>query len=1083
MRAVVKGFDQYIKQVGKMQTSTQKFGNLLKTGVKVGAVAAAAGIGFAIKGFADFDAAMTKSLAIMGDVSDELRVEMTKAAREMALKTTFSAKDAAESYFFLASAGLDAGASIEALPVVASFAQAGMFDMALATDLLTDSQSALGLTIKNDAVKNMENMVRVSDVLVKANTIANATVQQFAESLTTEAAAAMRQFNIDMEEGVAVLAVFADQGLKGQAAGTALSRVLLLMTSAAVENADAYEELGVRVFDASGNIRNMADIIADLEVAFDGMSDAQRVAALDALGFQARVQGVINKLIGSSEAIREYEAGLRDAGDITQEVATKQLDTFNAQMNLLTSAITDVAIELGSILVPILREFVEHLRTDVVPLLKEWIKLHEEDIEQAIRKTISVIGDLVKALKPFFENFIGGLQTLLPLIQGVFGFIINNQVVLIAAILAIGVAMATAWGPASAAVIGAAALITLMGAMKREVGPLTTEVVKLNRAVAQYEFVQRTANRGTKIHTSSLQDFAAGTEKVSLAQKSTIELLQEATQAYEEQTPAVDALGRVIEKKYTGATREAIDETDNLLISLAKTTRTMEETAEETEGLGGAWEGAGDAAGGAAEEVDELAESVVALAEELIALHAATGLQTALNQEAVIAGHEFAVILREVEGAALDQRNVLELQIDVLEDQLAVMEDASGGNDILAEAIRGTIEAIEDEITALDDSKEQLLIFGEDGVGPITAQLRDLKDIVDETSSAFNEFLSIQTQGEADLEATIALLDAEIEKVDELVGQVVGLTGVEQERLDILTKRIPVLEAELEVIGETIDILSEKKKEEGELSKAEKKALEAAKERRNELRESIKTIKKSIDRLEEKSKAETAAGKAAGEHTEALEKERDAAKDDLEEIEANKEAIVKGLEARVEGRPTLDRWTEGIVEQAEQTGVLTGVLDDVPPALREWINTHGDFVFEVGRGMNRLLLAQRDFVDDSQTLAADWADVWTQAAQDIIDGMEEVLDVGSPSKEMMRIGQAMREGLELGLSGGASIPTLAGGGVARDAIVPAALPPAPVPTPPGGGDFNANISVASEGDIAEEVGREMRSLAFSLKRP
>jgi hypothetical protein len=96
--------------------------------------------------------------------------------------------------------------------------------------------------------------------------------------------------------------------------------------------------------------------------------------------------------------------------------------------------------------------------------------------------------------------------------------------------------------------------------------------------------------------------------------------------------------------------------------------------------------------------------------------------------------------------------------------------------------------------------------------------------------------------------------------------------------------------------------------------------------------------------------------------------------------------------------------------------------------------------------------------------------------------MEDVLDVGSPSKEMMRIGEAMREGLELGLTGGASVPMLAGGGVARDAITPAALPPVPVAPPAGGGDFTANISVGAESEVAEEVGREMQRLAFGLKR-
>ena len=51
-----------------------------------------------------------------------MRDDMVAAAEEVGRVTTFSARDAAESYFFLASAGLDAKQSIAALPAVAQFA-------------------------------------------------------------------------------------------------------------------------------------------------------------------------------------------------------------------------------------------------------------------------------------------------------------------------------------------------------------------------------------------------------------------------------------------------------------------------------------------------------------------------------------------------------------------------------------------------------------------------------------------------------------------------------------------------------------------------------------------------------------------------------------------------------------------------------------------------------------------------------------------------------------------------------------------------------------------------------------------------
>jgi len=361
VQVVIKARDE---ASGVLKRITTNLTLMNKAGLAIG-IGAALSIGAlgvaAVKSFASFDESMTRSLAIMGDVSKVLREDMSDAARQVGRTTLFSAKQAADAYFFLASAGLSAASSIKAMPTVAKFAQAGMFDLALATDLLTDAQSALGLTMRNDVIANMQNMNRVSDVLVKANTLANATVEQFSKSLTREAGAAMKSFKIDIEEGVAVLAAFADQGIKGEVAGGGLSRILRLMTAAAVKNAEAYRELGVSVFDSSGNLNNMADIIADLERALIPLSDKARVSALSMLGFKARVQGIILPLLGTSAAIRRYEKELRSAQGITEEVANKQLKTFNAQVTILKSLLEDFLITVGQKIVPVLSRFVSGL--------------------------------------------------------------------------------------------------------------------------------------------------------------------------------------------------------------------------------------------------------------------------------------------------------------------------------------------------------------------------------------------------------------------------------------------------------------------------------------------------------------------------------------------------------------------------------------------------------------------------------------------------------------------------------------------------------------------------------------------------
>jgi TP901 family phage tail tape measure protein len=327
-----------------------------------------------IQNAAQFEDAMVKSTAIMGDVSEEMRDRMENAARDIAKTTSFSAKEAADSYFFLASAGLDAAESIEALPRVARFAQAGNFDLARATDLLTDAQSALGMSSEDLAV-NMRNMTRVSDVLVKANTVANASVEQFSESLTNRAGAALRLVGKDIEEGVALLSAWADQGVKGAEAGTRLDIVLRDLQAAAIKNTSAFDDFGVAVFDSEGEMRNVADIVFDLEMAFGGLSDRAVRAGLSQLGFQSKTVSATASLIGASDKVREYEKELRDAGGTTEEVAEKQLDSLTEKLGLLQSAFDDISLGIGQAFIPILSDAAEAIRLELVPELEQFLAL------------------------------------------------------------------------------------------------------------------------------------------------------------------------------------------------------------------------------------------------------------------------------------------------------------------------------------------------------------------------------------------------------------------------------------------------------------------------------------------------------------------------------------------------------------------------------------------------------------------------------------------------------------------------------------------------------------------------------------
>ncbi len=338
----LSGLGTTAKTVGGQMNQLAKIGAI---GTAVGMLAVAKGVSKAVGEFVEFEEQLNQSLAIM-QTTEAQQQKMIEATRKVAMETRISTTDSAEAYFFLASAGLDAEQSISALPQVARFAQAGMFDMATATDLATDAQSALGLTV-SDASANLENLTRVTDVLVKANTLANATVQQFSEALTNKAGSALKVVGKDIEEGVAVLSAFADRGVKGAEAGEKLNQVLRDIPRASAKNSAEFEKLGLQLFDTEGNMKNVADVIEELDSVLAPMSDELKASTLDQLGLNRGVADAVKILSGATGQIREYEQALRDAGGATQEIAENQTKSLQAEIDILSNKFQILAQDIG----------------------------------------------------------------------------------------------------------------------------------------------------------------------------------------------------------------------------------------------------------------------------------------------------------------------------------------------------------------------------------------------------------------------------------------------------------------------------------------------------------------------------------------------------------------------------------------------------------------------------------------------------------------------------------------------------------------------------------------------------------------
>ena len=307
-------FDLFVKIGVDDQASShianlsQKLGSGLETAAKVG-IAAVTAASTAIVAFgkeaasvgANFDKAMSQVAATMGYSVQELNTEGSEAAdtferlrdyaMEMGSKTAFSASQAADALNYMALAGYDADTSISMLPNVLNLAAAGGIELAQASDMVTDAQSALGLSLEDTA--------KMVDQMAKASSKSNTSVQQLGEAFLTVGGTAknLKGGTVELAQALGLLA---DNGVKGSEGGTALRNILLSLTPKSEDAAAAMEQIGLQAYDANGEMRSLKDIFTDMQKAMKNMSTLQRQNILGAIFNKVDLKSV-NALLATTE--------------------------------------------------------------------------------------------------------------------------------------------------------------------------------------------------------------------------------------------------------------------------------------------------------------------------------------------------------------------------------------------------------------------------------------------------------------------------------------------------------------------------------------------------------------------------------------------------------------------------------------------------------------------------------------------------------------------------------------------------------------------------------------------------------------
>lgn len=295
----------------------------------------------------NFDSAMSQVAATMGKSVDEIQ-DLRDFAKEMGAKTAFSASQAAEALNFMALAGYDAKKSMQMLPNVLNLAAAGGMDLARASDMITDTQSALSLT--------MEQTTELVDQMAKTASKTNTSVSQLGDAMLTVGGTAktMKGGTVEL---AAALGILADNGTKGAEGGTALRNVLMTMSSAKFEK--TFGALGVSAYDSEGKMRELKDVLADMNAVMSNMTDKEKTQLISKTFNKFDLKNVNALLATSTERWDKLTTEISEASGASEAMAETQLDNLTGNVTKLKSAYEGVQIEISDKLTPTLNDFVK----------------------------------------------------------------------------------------------------------------------------------------------------------------------------------------------------------------------------------------------------------------------------------------------------------------------------------------------------------------------------------------------------------------------------------------------------------------------------------------------------------------------------------------------------------------------------------------------------------------------------------------------------------------------------------------------------------------------------------------------------
>lgn len=332
-----------------------KFGKAAKVGVAAGAAAAAYGLYKSVSAGARFEKQID-SLGAVSQATGRQMKRLEKQALALGESTQYTANEVALAQTELAKGGLTLKQIMSGgLRSALSLAAAGELELAEAASTTVNAMKLFGLRGK-DAMK-------VADMLATAANKTTADVGDFALALKQGGSVA-RLAGMDFNETVTVLEALAEAGIKSSDAGTSLKAFFINIGTPSVKAKNMMEDLGLSIFNAKGQLKELPELAANLRQVFGDVSKEEFLEKAGTIAGSDAIRTLFSLYDAGPKKLRALEQANQRHGT-AQDIAAEKTDNLKGDVEELGGAFETKGIKLYQKLAPALRAATQAM-TDAV---------------------------------------------------------------------------------------------------------------------------------------------------------------------------------------------------------------------------------------------------------------------------------------------------------------------------------------------------------------------------------------------------------------------------------------------------------------------------------------------------------------------------------------------------------------------------------------------------------------------------------------------------------------------------------------------------------------------------------------------